>query len=102
MDISRHVFWLFGLNAIDALITIVWIRTGLATEGNYLMAILLDMGEVPFLAFKLAMGIFAAAVLLHGSQYKLARFAVRLGLVVYCGVIVSHILTGFAVFGYLS
>jgi hypothetical protein len=93
---------LFALNIVDAVITIVWVRNGLATEGNYLMATILDHGEISFLAIKIGMGVVTAAVLLYGSEYRLARIGIRLGLVAYSFAIVSHILTGFAVSGFLS
>ncbi len=102
MNFSRSVFLLFALNIVDAVITIMWVRNGWATEGNYLMAAVLDSGEVTFLAVKLGMGLFTATVLLYGSEYRLAQIGARVGLLAYSFAIVSHILTGFAVFGYLS
>ena len=102
MNLSRSIALLFALNIVDAFITIMWVRNGWATEGNYLMASLLDLGEIPFLAIKLGMGAFMAVVLLYGSEYRLAKIGTRLALVAYAGAIASHILTGFAVYGYLS
>ena len=102
MNLSRYIVLLFVLNIIDALVTIMWVRNGLATEGNYLMATLLDLGDVPFLVIKLGMGAFMAAVLLYGSEYRLAKIGTGIALVAYAGVMASHILTGFAVYGYLS
>jgi len=102
VSFSRSVFLLFALNIIDAVITIVWVRNGLATEGNYLMARVLDFGEAPFMAIKLGIGIITAGVLLYGSQYRIAHIGVRLALIAYSVAIVSHVLTGFAVSGYLS
>lgn len=102
MNFSRSVFLLFALNFLDAIITIIWVRNGLATEGNYLMATVLDHGEITFLAIKLGIGVVTAAVLLYGSEYRLAIVGARLGLAAYSIAIVSHILTGFAVSGYLS
>ena len=102
MTFSRSVFLLFALNIVDAVITLMWVRNGWATEGNYLMATALDFGEGTFLAIKLGMGFVTAVVLLYGSEYRLAHFGARLGLAAYSIAIVSHILTGFAVTGYLS
>ena len=102
MGFSRSVFLLFALNLVDALITIMWVRNGWATEGNYLMATVLDFGETTFLAVKLGMGLIAAVVLLYGSQHRIAHIGTQIGLAAYSVAIVSHILTGFAVTGYLS
>ena len=63
MTFSRSVFLLFALNIIDAVITLMWIRNGWATEGNYLMATVLDFGEGQFLAVKVFMGLIAAVSL---------------------------------------
>lgn len=38
MNLFRQSFLLFSLNLLDALLTIVWVRNGVATEANYLMA----------------------------------------------------------------
>lgn len=102
MTFSRSVFLLFALNIIDAVITLMWIRNGWATEGNYLMATVLDFGEGQFLAVKVFMGLIAAAVLLYGSEYRIAIIGARVALAAYSFAMVSHILTGFAVTGYLS
>jgi hypothetical protein len=56
MSLLRPTFLLFALNILDALLTIVWVRSGIAIEGNQLMARLLDMGNLPFLGFKAAIG----------------------------------------------
>ena len=102
MNLWRSVAILFALNIIDAIVTIMWIRNGVTTEGNYIMASVLDFGEVPFFAVKIGMGIVTCGVLLYGSEYRLAQVGSRIALVAYSFAIVSHILTGFAASGYLS
>src|SRR6478672_5689302 len=52
MHMLAPTILLFGLNVLDALLTIVWVRNGVATEGNQLMAGLLDIGNGPFLLVK--------------------------------------------------
>lgn len=101
MNLARPVFLLFALNLVDAVLTLVWVRNGIAPESNGFMATLLDMGDVPFLAFKIAMGLFTAGVLLYGSQFRLARYGVRLALALYIGTIGIHVFTGLAGMGYL-
>ena len=96
MNLWRSVSILFALNIIDALVTIMWIRSGVTTEGNYLMASVLDLGVAPFFAVKIAMGLFTCGVLLYGSEYRLARVGTRIALAAYSFAIAAHILTGFA------
>jgi hypothetical protein len=99
IDLSRPVLILFGLNAIDALLTIFWVQTGIATESNHLMDALLSIGPMPFLLFKIGFGVFTATVLLYGSQYKLAKWGVRAGLTAYTFVMGTHLFTAVAATG---
>ena len=102
MKLLRPVCVLFFLNLIDAVISIGWVRSGLAPEGNHLMAAFLDAGNLPFLAAKLGMGAVCCAVLLYGSEYKLAKVGVSIALVVYTCVMGLHVGTGLAAYGFLS
>ena len=73
MSVLTKSLLLFVLNWLDAQLTIVWVRGGWATEGNGLMAHLLDAGNVPFLFTKLAVGAFVAYTLFRFSHLTLAR-----------------------------
>ena len=91
---------LFSLNWLDAQLTLVWVRKGVATEGNGLMAHLLDMGDAPFLLVKIAIGTFAAYVLYRCSRYKLARRGMTVVLGLYLGLMVIHAATGMSARGW--
>ena len=91
---------LFCLNWLDAQLTVVWVRGGVATEGNSLMARLLDMGDAPFIFAKLAVGAFAAYVLYRCSRYKLARRGMTVVLGLYLCLMVVHAATGMSALGY--
>jgi hypothetical protein len=93
---------LFVLNLIDAIVSIGWVRTGITTEGNQLMAAFLDAGNLPFLAAKIGMGTLTCAVLLYGADHKLARIGVSVALVVYVCVMGLHLGTGLAAVGLLT
>ncbi|QQS32512.1 MAG: hypothetical protein IPM50_12760 [Acidobacteriota bacterium] len=93
---------LFGLNLLDALLTIVWVRSGVATEGNQLMAALLDIGDGTFLGVKIAVGLAAAVVLYKWSDRRLARYGLVISLAVYIGLMFIHLFTGLAAAGYVS
>jgi hypothetical protein len=100
-----HVFapvLLFILNLVDGLLTIAWVRSGVATEGNGLMAHLLDIGNGPFLLAKIGMGTFAAIVFYRGGGRPLAKYGLALTLVLYVGVMGIHLFTGLWAFGYVS
>ena len=102
MNLLREAVLLFSLNFLDALLTIVWVRNGAAEEANALMAVLLEMGDGPFLAAKLAVGIFAAVVFLCGSHTNFARYGISFAIAIYLSLIGIHLITGLAAFGFLA
>lgn len=102
MQLFAPPFLLFALNLLDALLTIVWVRSGVATEGNQLMARLLDIGDGPFLSVKIVMGAIAAIVLFKWGNRPLARYGLAVALAVYLGLMGIHVFTGLSAFGYVS
>ena len=102
MQLIAPTFLLFSLNLLDALLTIVWVRAGVATEGNQLMARLLDIGNGPFLGVKIAIGTVAAVVLYRWGNRRLARYGLAVALAVYISLMGIHLFTGLSAFGYVS
>lgn len=91
---------LFFLNWLDAQLTIVWVRSNLATEGNGLMAHLLKQGDAPFLAVKLSLGAFAAYVLYRCSHLPLAQRGMKIVLGIYLALMLVHVATGLSALGW--
>lgn len=91
---------LFAMNWLDAQLTILWVRLNVASEGNALMASLLNAGEAPFLVVKLAIGAFAAYVLYRCAHMPLARRGMRLVLGLYLLLMMVHVATGFTALGW--
>ena len=91
---------LFALNWLDAQLTLLWVHLNLATEGNALMARLLAHGEMSFLAFKLAIGGFAAFTLYRCSHLPLAKRGLSAALVVYLALMIVHAATGCLALGW--
>ena len=102
MHLFRETFLLFSLNLLDAMLTIIWVRNGVATEGNHLMARLLDSGDFSFLSAKIAIGTITALVLLRWGNRTLARYGLSLALAVYISLMGIHVVTGLSAFGYIS
>ena len=102
MHLFRETFLLFSLNLLDALLTIVWVRNGVATEGNELMARLLDSGDFTFLAAKIAIGTITALVILRWGYMRLAQYGLTLALAVYISLLGIHVVTGLSAFGFIS
>ena len=101
MQLFRGTLILFFLNLADAIFTLIWVRSGVAEEGNQIMAYLLNIGDLPFLAVKIGMETLAAAVLLKFGRIPLARYGLTLALGLYSGLIVVHLLTGLLAFDLL-
>jgi hypothetical protein len=91
---------LFLLNWLDAQLTLIWVRSDIATEANNLMAQLLNIGDAPFLLTKLAIGAFAAYVLYRCSHLRLARGGMKLVLSVYGALMLIHLATGLSALGW--
>lgn len=93
---------LFVLNWLDAQLTIVWVRAGLATEGNSLMARLLDVGNTPFLLSKIIIGATVAYIFYRFAHLPLARRGVKIALGVYLLLMFVHAATGLSALGFHS
>ena len=102
MHLFRETFLLFSLNLLDAVLTIIWVRNGVATEGNQLMARLLDSGDFTFLTAKIAIGTITALVLLRWGNRRLAKYGLTVALAVYISLMGIHVVTGLTAFGYIS
>jgi hypothetical protein len=102
MTLLHQTLLLFTLNFLDAVLTIYWVRNGFATEGNHLMATLLEIGNLPFLAVKISIGAVTAVVLWRWRKMRLAKYGLAVALVVYIGLMGVHFLTGLSAFGFVS
>lgn len=102
MTLAGQTFLLFTLNFLDAVLTIYWVRNGFASEGNQLMAGLLDIGDLPFLAVKIAVGAVTSVVLWRWRNLRLAKYGLAFALVIYIGLMGVHFVTGLSAFGFIS
>lgn len=100
MSIFSKTLLLFLLNWLDAQLTILWVRGGVATEGNGLMAYLLDQGNAPFLSTKLLVGALVAYTLYRFSHVALARRGLHFVLALYLALMGIHAATGASALGW--
>ncbi len=91
---------LFTLNWLDAQLTLLWIRLGVATEGNTLMARMLEHGDLTFLAVKLAIGAFAAYILYRCAHLPIAKRGLNVVLGIYVILMLVHVATGCVAMGW--
>ena len=90
---------LFALNWLDAQLTLLWIQLNVATEGNALMARVLDHGELSFLGAKLLVGGFAAYTLYRCAHLPMARHGLTIVLGIYALLMLVHAATGAVALG---
>ncbi|HEY0766230.1 MAG TPA: DUF5658 family protein [Pyrinomonadaceae bacterium] len=91
---------LFALNALDAQLTLLWIRLNVASEGNALMARVLEHGEWTFLSAKIAIGGFAAYILYRCAHLPIARHGLTAVLGIYGFLMLIHAATGCVALGW--
>ena len=100
MDRLSKSCLLFGLNWLDAQLTLLWIRLNVATEGNALMARALEHSELTFLGVKLAIGAIAAYILYRCAHLPVARHGLSLVVGIYLMLMVVHAATGCVALGW--
>ncbi|MDQ3322942.1 MAG: DUF5658 family protein [Acidobacteriota bacterium] len=89
------------MNFLDAVLTLFWVHNDFAAEGNQLMASLLDVGDLPFLAVKIGIGALAAFVVWRWKNLRVAKYSLTLALTIYVSVMGVHFFTGLSAFGFL-
>ncbi len=100
MDKLSKSCLLFTLNWLDAQLTILWIRRGVATEGNALMARILQHGDLAFLGAKLAIGASAAYILYRCAHLPIAKRGLNFVLGIYVILMLVHVATGCMALGW--
>ncbi|HEV7474057.1 MAG TPA: DUF5658 family protein [Pyrinomonadaceae bacterium] len=88
------------MNWLDAQLTILWLRLNVATEGNGIMATLLNHSETSFLSVKLLIGALSAYTLYRFAEIPIARRGMKVVLAIYLGLMVVHTVTGFSALGW--
>jgi hypothetical protein len=91
---------LFALNWLDAQLTVLWVRLDVASEGNALMARILQHGEMTFLVAKIAIGAFAAYILYRFAHLPLAKRGLNFVLGIYAILMLVHVATGCVALGW--
>jgi Domain of unknown function (DUF5658) len=91
---------LFGLNWLDAQLTLLWVRLNVATEGNALMARILEHGEISFLGAKLLIGGLAAYILYRCAHLPIARHGLTVVLGIYLILMLVHVATACVAIGW--
>lgn len=100
MDPLSRSLLLFALNWLDAQLTLVWLRLNVATEGNALMAGVLEHSQLSFFSLKLCIGGAAAYILYRCAHLPLARHGMTVVLAIYVALLFVHAATGCVALGF--
>lgn len=100
MDKLSKSCLLFTLNWLDAQLTVLWVHLGVATEGNALMARILQHGDLAFIGAKLAVGAFAAYILYRCAHLPIAKRGLNVVLGIYVILMLVHAATGCVALGW--
>lgn len=94
----EHFRWLQGivkavlvLNLLDALFTLVWVRSGLAREANPLIDQLVNENAVGFVLVKLGLVGLGSWLLWHRRERPVAVIAIVAAFLVYYLVLLYHL-----------
>jgi hypothetical protein len=92
---ERALGILLVINLLDALFTLGWVHSGVATEANPIMAGALGTGPGFFIATKVALVTLATALLWRNRDHLTARWALVPVALLYAFVAGGHV--GFAI-----
>ena len=95
---ETHFRWLNGIvkavlmmNLIDAVLTLLWVRTGFATEANPLISQIVEQHALLFVASKLTLVFLGTAMLWRHRREPLAVVGIFAAFLVYYAVLVYHL-----------
>ncbi len=90
--------WLHGivkavlvLNVIDAILTLVWVRAGLAIEANTLIDELVDENALAFVSVKVGLVALGSWVLWRRRQHPFAVVGIFVVFLAYYGILLYHL-----------
>ena len=90
---SLFIFIIFFLSILDAVFTLIWIKSGLAIEANPLLGRLLEHGDAPFILTKVALtGCGCAFLGWTKAKSRFSKASIVCLLILYSGLTVYHIL----------
>lgn len=79
------------LNLLDAVLTLLWVNAGIATEANVLLAQLVESNAVLFMAVKLTLVSAGMWLLWRHRQRPLAIFGMLLAFLTYNSLLLYHL-----------
>ena len=88
------------LNLLDAVLTVLWVQTGVATEANILLAGILAHSAVLFMVVKMSLVSLGLVLLWRQRDRALAVFGIGLVFVAYTALLLHHLHVAAVVVGF--
>ena len=89
--LSGIVKWVLVLNLVDAVLTLLWVRLGLAAESNTLIDELVTENALAFIAVKLGLVGLGSWLLWNRRHSPLAVIGIFVVFVTYYGIFAYHV-----------
>ncbi len=106
---QQHLRWLNGivkaivvLNGLDALLTLFWVRAGLAQEANVFLRDLVDNHAILFVSAKIALVSLGSLLLWKYRRHPFAVVGLFAVFLVYYAVLLHHLRFTHLLAGYLT
>lgn len=93
---SFLIYCIFLLSILDAILTLAWIKSGLAIEANPFLAPFLEMGDCAFFAIKILITSAACIILYFNKHRAFGSAIISATVVVYVLLTVYHFLGAWA------
>ena len=90
------------LNLFDAVLTLLWVQLGVATEANVLLEGVLSRSAVLFMVVKMALVSLGVGLLWRQRARPLAIFGIALVFCAYATLAVHHVRVAVAAVGYVA
>ena len=78
------------LNLLDAVFTLVWVESGVATEANLLLEAILSRSAIAFVVVKMSLVSMGVLLLWRQRQRRLAVYGIRLSFAAYNSLLLYH------------
>lgn len=91
INIYAILYVVFMLNLVDAMLTLVWIKLGIAVEANPIMAYMLSAGDGWFIAIKIIAIAVACTILSSLKRYRLAKIVAISACALYVAITLLHL-----------
>ncbi len=79
------------LNLLDAVFTLIWVESGVATEANLFLEVILSHSAVGFVVVKMSLVSMGVLLLWRERRRRLAVYGIRISFAAYNSLLLYHL-----------